>query len=68
MEKFKRNSHWKGDRFINNRGYVFVWVGDRKIFEHRFVMEKHLGRKLKKIEIVHHKNEIKTDNRIENLY
>src|SRR3990167_10201667 len=50
-----------------HNGYKYVKVGDRIVGEHRLIMEKNVGRKLNRNEFVHHINENKLDNRMENL-
>ena len=69
-----KNPAWKGGRIRHSRGYILIHKPDHPfcddkgyVFEHRLVMEKELERYLKKIELVHHKNDIRDDNRIDNL-
>ena len=65
---------WKGGKTKHQGGYILVHKPkhpfshpNNYFFEHRFIMESHLGRYLDPKEVVHHINEIKTDNRLENL-
>jgi hypothetical protein len=69
-----KNPQWKGGKIITKSGYVKVKnythpyrTSNNYYPEHRLVMEEHLGRILSKDEKVHHKNGIKSDNRLENL-
>ena len=70
---------WKGGKYKDKNGYVLVWLSpdsryfpmayakNSTIMEHRLIMAEYLGRCLYPWELVHHKNHIRDDNRIENL-
>lgn len=48
-------------------GYIALRIDGKYVYEHRYLMERMIGRKLERNELVHHKNHDKTDNRPENL-
>jgi hypothetical protein len=72
MEDFVPSLNYKKNH--SKDGYIYARVQSHPratstgyVLEHRIIMENHLGRYLSGDELVHHDNEIKNDNRIENL-
>ena len=48
-------------------GYKCIRVNGKRTYEHRLIVEKTLGRSLRKDEVIHHNNGDKLNNRPENL-
>ena len=70
----KFSANFNGGKYVDDKGYVKLLRPDHPknirgyIYEHRAVMEAYLGRMLEPWETVHHINEVKLDNRVENLF
>jgi hypothetical protein len=66
---------WNHGRILSEEGYVKLRVGvghpcadaNGYAYEHDMVMVAAIGRHLEPDEVVHHRNDDKLDNRIENL-
>jgi len=70
----KNNPNWKGGVMYDKKRKLIYSPNHpnpdflhKYCYEYKLIMEKYLGRKLKKGEIIHHKNGDVTDNKIKNL-
>lgn len=69
------NPKWKGGIITDGRGRFLIYSPNHPnpsmfgthVYRYRLVVEKYIGRFLKKEEIVHHKNGNYSDDRIKNL-
>ena len=74
QQKRERSSNWRGGKGISSHGYIKIFMPEHPyasvagyVYEHRLIMEKHIGRYLKPTEVVHHIDQNKQNNKIDNL-
>lgn len=72
QQKIRRNfaekhHRWKGGKTKRKDGYILLCVKGKRVFEHRYIMENHLGRKLTFNETVHHIDGNRNNNKLTNL-
>ena len=73
--KGANNPFWKGGKYKELRGYIFVYSPQHPhrnkhntVYEHRLVMEKYMERYLDPKEVVHHIDHNKSNNSLNNLH
>lgn len=66
--------NWRGGRHKTASGYIYVYKPEHPyankqgcVMEHRLVMEEHIGRYIRRHEVVHHLDGNHSNNAIENL-
>lgn len=62
-----RGSRGESFGFVDPQGYKRISIKGKGVGEHRVVMSRRLGRKLKRTEVVHHKDHDRLNNDISNL-
>lgn len=67
LDKFPLMQRKHGTGSITNYGYKRIYINGKRTLEHRFLIEKIIGRQLKTGEIIHHKDGNRLNNSLSNL-
>jgi len=57
----------KGAGTVNKGNYRLLTINGKRVYEHRYIIEKAIGRPLPEGTVIHHINGVTTDNRLSNL-